>query len=76
MRASSAVVTEFIARTFPFRQEPNALYARTIFSLAACDEDHFPEDGFTRKESSLLGRGAAEPLLGLPALRKSREDKK
>jgi len=70
MRASSAVVTEFIARTFPFRQEPNALYARTIFSLAACDEDHFPEDGFARKENGLLGRGAAEPLLGLPALRR------
>lgn len=70
MRAASAVVTEFIARTFPFRQEPNALYARTIFSLAACDEDYFPEDSFERKANGLLGRGAAEPLLGLPALRK------
>ncbi|GAA2857957.1 uncharacterized UPF0146 family protein [Aminobacter niigataensis] len=74
MRASSAVVAEFVARTFPFRQESNGLYARTIFSLAACDEDHFSEEDFERKDNRLLGRGAAEPLLGLPALRREGKD--
>lgn len=69
MRAASALMNEFVARTFPFRQEPNRNYARTAFSLAACDEDHYSEDAFPRQENPLLGRGAKEPLLGLPQFR-------
>lgn len=34
MRAASACVMEFIARAYPFRQEPNAAFARTRFMLA------------------------------------------
>lgn len=68
MRAASATVNEFIARTHAFRHDPNRLYARTRFSLAACDEDHHSEDSFQVAENGLLGRGAAEPLLGLPML--------
>ncbi|MDX0840021.1 ThiF family adenylyltransferase [Sinorhizobium medicae] len=70
MRAASALVNEFIARAYPFRQEPNRNYARVAFSLAACEEDHHSEDDFERQENALLGRGAAEPLLGLPLFRR------
>ncbi|TIP49782.1 MAG: ThiF family adenylyltransferase [Mesorhizobium sp.] len=74
MRASSAAVSEFIARAYRFRQEPNRLYARTVFSLAACEEDHYSEDEFEPHDNGLFGRGAAEPLLGLPALRLQNKD--
>lgn len=68
MRAASACVNEFISRAFPFRLESNRIYARTQFSLAACEEEHFSEDVFKRAPNRLLARGDAEPLLGLPAL--------
>lgn len=74
MRAASALVNEFIARAYPYRQEPNRNYARVAFSLAACDEDHHSEDDFAREDNDLLGRGAAEPLLGLPLFRKPKKD--
>lgn len=74
MRAASAMMNEFIARAYPFRQEPSRNYARVSFSLAACDEDHFAEDEFEASENALLGRGATEPLLGLPLFRMSRKD--
>jgi hypothetical protein len=68
MRAASACVNEFIARAYPFRLESNSLYARTVFSLAACEEEYTAEEEFTAAEDPTLGRGAKEPLLGLPAL--------
>jgi len=68
MRAASACVNEFIARAYPFRLEPNHLYARTLFSLAACEEEFTAEDDFPVSENLVLGRGAREPLLGLPSL--------
>lgn len=71
---ASALVNEFVARAYPYRQEPNRNYARIAFSIAACDEDHHSEDDFERKENALLGRGAAEPLVGLPLFRKPRKD--
>jgi hypothetical protein len=71
MRMASTVLDEFIARAFPYRQEPNRRYARTMFSLAACDEDHYAEDDFQHAgEDALRGRGCQEPLLGMPAFRK------
>lgn len=72
MRAASACVNEFISRAFPFRLESNRLYARTHFSLAACEEEHFTEDVFMRTPNQLLARGDTEPLLGLPALKAPR----
>lgn len=69
MRAASAAVSEFIARAYPFRLEPNSLYARTQFSLAACEEEYFSEDSFTGTKMSVFGRGNIEPLLGLPMLK-------
>lgn len=72
MRAASACMNEFILRTYPFRLEPNRGYARTRFSLAACDEDHFSEDDFEVGSNPILGRGALEPLLGLPVLAESK----
>ena len=68
MRAASAGVLEFIARAYPFRHEPNSNYARTKFMLAETFEEFTPESEFTTKPTSLLAKGAAEPLLGLPAL--------
>lgn len=68
MRASSAGVLEFIARAYPYRHEPNGLYARTDFMLAENIQEFTAEDAFKTKPTSLLASGAAEPLLGLPAL--------
>lgn len=69
MRAASAAMMEFLARAYPFRLDPNRNYARTLFSLAAMDEDHFSEDRFSRGHNRQLARGDAEPLLGLPSLK-------
>ena len=69
MRAAAACANEFTARAFPFRLEPNRLYARTQFSLAACEEEYFAEYAFTVAPNPILGRGGLEPLLGLPTLK-------
>lgn len=68
MRAASGCVLEFIARAYPFRQEPNSLYARTRFMLAESFEESTAEFEFRRTPSGLLARGSQEPLLGLPVL--------
>lgn len=68
MRAASACVLEFIARAYPFRQEPNSLYARTRFMLAESLDEYTAEFEFQRSQSRLLARGSLEPLLGLPVL--------
>jgi molybdopterin/thiamine biosynthesis adenylyltransferase len=66
MRAASACVMEFIARAFPFRHDPNHLRARTLFSLAACEEEFSDESTWTKAKNSVLARGVKRPLLGLP----------
>jgi len=68
MRAASACMNEFIARAYPYRHESNERYARTQFSLAACEEEYTPESAFPTAHNSSLGRGSLEPLLGLPFL--------
>lgn len=70
MRAGSTVLNEFIARCYPFRLESNRRYARTIFYLAACEEEYFAEDNFQASTSPVFARGAEEPLLGIHALGK------
>lgn len=72
MRAASASVNEFIARAYPFRLEPNGLYARTMFGLAACEEEYTAESSFTGGPNPMLASGNAEPLLGLPSLKAPR----
>ncbi|OAH21854.1 thiamine biosynthesis protein ThiF [Methylorubrum populi] len=69
MRTAATAMNEFIARAYPFRLDANAGFARTQFSLAACEEEHLAEGGFPRSDQPQFGRGASEPLLGLPALR-------
>jgi hypothetical protein len=69
MRAASAAMMEFIARAYPFRLDRTFNHARTMFSLAAMEEDHFAEDHFSRGPNPNFARGDAEPLLGLPALK-------
>lgn len=68
MRAASAAMNEFILRAYPFRLESNRAFARTLFSLAGGDEDHFSEDDYPPASTKLLGRGGKEPLLNLPIL--------
>ncbi|GAB7530601.1 ThiF family adenylyltransferase [Pseudomonas sp. 3A(2025)] len=68
MRAASACVNEYVARAFPFREDPNHKYARTRFSLSGCYEEHEAERDLPRCESPNLAQGDYEPLLGLPAL--------
>lgn len=72
MRAASAACLEFIARAYPFRHDGNAGFARTQFSIAAGEEETFSDTAFRRSTHAILGRGAREPLLGLPSLRAPR----
>jgi len=73
MRAAAAAVNEYIARAFPFRLDANENYARTEFSLAACEEEYSAESKFERGVNPLLARGDLEPLLGLPVLKRPRK---
>ncbi|MFA6178070.1 MAG: ThiF family adenylyltransferase [Candidatus Methylopumilus sp.] len=68
MRAASACINEFIARTYPFRLDPNHTKARTIFSLASNEEDYFPESTWPDKSVYMVGTGLKSPLLGIPSL--------
>lgn len=69
MRAASACVSEFIARCFPFREDPNGHFSRTRFSLAGAEEDFYKEDTFSKRNNLLLAGGGSEPLLGMSELR-------
>lgn len=68
MRAASDLVSDFLARLYPFRHDANERFARRTISLAAGEEEVFSEDEFPHGPNHWLGRGASEPLLGLPAL--------
>lgn len=68
MRAAAACVSEYIARAFPFREESNARYSRTRFSLSGCEEDYFGESQWSVSANPLMATGNLEPLLGIPAL--------
>lgn len=74
MRAAAACMNEFVARAYPFRLDPNENYARTMFSVAACDEDFFAESTFTAAPNPVFARGDQEPLLGLPILGRRRKE--
>jgi hypothetical protein len=68
MRAASAAMLEYVARSFRVRHEPNERYARTVFSVAEMEDEHYAEGHFDPAMSPILGMGATEPLLQLPAL--------
>jgi hypothetical protein len=68
MRAAADLVTEFLARAYPFRHDGNKSYARRELSIAAGEEDFSPEEAFSLSKNPLLARGAQEPLLMLPGL--------
>ncbi len=70
MRAAAACVNEFIARAYPFRHEPNRRFARTEFSLAACEEEYTREDAFKAETNPWVALGDHEPLLGMPGLKR------
>jgi hypothetical protein len=67
MRGAAAAVNEYIARAYPFRLDGNEKFARTEFSLAACEEDYSAESMVTCGDNTLLPRGDLEPLPGMPA---------
>ena len=73
MRAASACVMEFIARTFPFRHVANAARARTVFMLADGDEEFLAERAFDASGQFPVAAGLKEPLLGLPVLGRRRD---
>lgn len=68
MQAASKCVMEFIARAYPFRHDENERYARHLFSLATCESEYLAESTFNKCGNPVLGKGAQEPLLGLPML--------
>ncbi len=68
MRTASAAMLEYLARSFPFRHEPNGRYARTLVRLAEGEEERFAEGVFPAGLATLFGAGSTEPLLGLPHL--------
>lgn len=68
MRAASAVVLEFLARGFPFRQFPNGDRARTLFMLGDGEEEYYAEASFPGMSPFEVAAGLQEPLLGLPDL--------
>ncbi|UVS94933.1 MULTISPECIES: ThiF family adenylyltransferase [Burkholderia] len=68
MRAGSFAVMEFLARVYTIRTDGNHAFARTLFSIAEGDEDHFSEDCFQWTKNSTAIRGSREPLLDLPEL--------
>ncbi|PRE52023.1 hypothetical protein C6P97_06855 [Burkholderia multivorans] len=68
MRAASFAVMEFLARAYAIRTDGNQAFARTLFSIAEGDEDHFREDYFVWSRNASAVRGSREPLLGLPEL--------
>jgi len=72
MRAASDCVMEFIARAYPYRHEPNQERARTVFSLAAGEQEFMSEASFSRAPNPHLGRGLIEPLLGMPCFTTSK----
>ncbi len=72
MRAASACVQEFVARTYPYRLDGNRNHARTSFSLAAGEEESLSEDAFSSEPKVLFATGLGRPLLGLPALEAQR----
>ncbi|EOL8949507.1 ThiF family adenylyltransferase [Cronobacter dublinensis] len=69
MRAASACVSEFIARCFPFREDPNSFFSRTLFSLSGVEDNFYKEDTFSKRKNLLLAEGCSEPLLGMPEMR-------
>lgn len=72
MRAAATMVSEFLARVFPFRQFPNAERARTLFMLGDGEEEYFSEAAFASARPFEICAGLEEPLLGLPGLQTER----
>ena len=72
MLASAFCINEFIARTFPFRQESNDNYARAIVCLGANETEYFKEDDFELNSKVNVGYGMTNPLLGMPNLGESK----
>ena len=68
MRAAADSILEWIERLYPYRLDGNKGFARTLFSHAAGEIDYFSDDDFACGPTNDLGRGLAEPLLGLPGL--------
>lgn len=75
MRAASDAVLEWIERQYLYRLDGSTGFARTLFSHAAGEVEHFSEDDFVCDSAHGLAQGLVEPLLGIPGLaRPNRKD--
>ncbi|MBO1273612.1 ThiF family adenylyltransferase [Shewanella sp. 4t3-1-2LB] len=70
MKAAAICVQEFISRTYPYRLNSNSKYARTIVSLAECENEYTDESSFSCSPytSVIAAKAFKSPLLGIPAL--------
>ena len=71
MFAASLAVNEFLARLYPFREEPNAAWAAVEFSLASMELFGDPDEGICELMAGNVGKGDVTPLLGLLELAES-----
>ncbi len=68
MLFASLCVNEVLARLHPFRMDSNAGYATTRFSISHFQLEREADGQPDARLVSYLGRGDAEPLLGMPSL--------
>jgi len=68
MRAAADTMMEFLMRIHPFRHDGNRGYARRELSVAAAEEEFFPESKFLRTANPMLAHGDKEPLLMIAKL--------
>lgn len=68
MNAASLCVQEFIARTYPYRLDPNSKFARTLVSLAENETEFLSEYSFQNQGSDISAKAFDKPLLGIPSL--------
>lgn len=68
MFAASLAIMELLARIHPYREEPNAQYASTEFSLASAELFPDKDPGPCPLLNDKVGLGDRSPTLDLPAL--------
>lgn len=73
MTFAGFAVTELLARLHPFRMEPNASLATTRLSLSHLHLENDGDRDASSRARLMVGRGDAEPPLGMPKLSRSSE---
>lgn len=68
MKAAASCVQEFLSRAYPYRLNNNSQYARTLISLAECENEYYSESSFNCSPPTIVGQAFEKPLLGIPSL--------